>query len=126
MLTIRDAQMAALARDRRERFVRKATAHVHAAFPARFVELGRNGVEASVRAALEKCAVYHVTSERDVLRYVNLMYALGFDFDTDTRMPWAADVLGDPLLEGNVKLDLLAGRTRRWLDARANDTKERP
>jgi hypothetical protein len=123
VLTIRDAQMAALARDRRERFVRRAVEHVRTAFPAAFAERGRAGVEASVRTALEKSDVYGLPSERDVLRYLNLMYALGFELDTDPRVPWAAEVLGNTRYDGSVKLDLLAERARRWLAARAREAR---
>lgn len=53
--------------------------------PDRCREFGDTTVRASIRTALEKGTRYHLVSELDFIRYLNLMYALGFDFDTDER-----------------------------------------
>ena len=31
--------------------------------------------------------------ERDVCLYINLMFLLGSNFDTDVQLPWLADIL---------------------------------
>jgi hypothetical protein len=117
-LVIRNAQLAVFARARLEEFRQRAVAHVKAAFAARAEELGHAGVEASVETALHRCETYRLASRRDVLRYLNLMYTLGFDFDQDEGHPWAGETLRNPRLEAAAKLELLAQRTRELLRKR--------
>ena len=118
MLVIRDAQLAVFGRIHLEEFVRRAIAHVRACFAAQAADLGDEGVERSVRTALDRCRQYALPSEGDVLRYLNLMYALGFDFDADPALAWAGETLRDAELEAATKLGLLAQRAAQVLAAR--------
>ena len=78
-----------------EQFVGRMVAHVRTYFPQDFASLGEQETRILVRHGIERAESYEIVSERDVCTYVDLMVALGPDFDVDERYPWAADILTD-------------------------------
>jgi hypothetical protein len=107
VLTIRSEQLEAIGLARTREFERRAAGHVREYFSESYHAMGEEEVLASVRKALSKGREYGFDSEYDVVRYLNLMYALGFDFDRDIRYPWAGEILTDPQLGGHTKVDAL-------------------
>ncbi len=110
MLIIRKAQMEAFRSSKERQFVQKAVKHLETAIPERCLKLGSEAVIDSVHTALRKGKEYGMESEFDFLRYLNLMYTAGFEFDTET---WAAELLGNAKLDPGVKLELLRERVRQ-------------
>jgi hypothetical protein len=92
-LTIRPEQMQTLGQAQTEVFVEEAAAIFRKTWPARSAALGDDGLRDRVRRAVRKCFTYGIEDSRDVLRYVNLMFALGEDFATSPRFPWAGRIL---------------------------------
>lgn len=109
MLTIRKDQMAAFSANAQAQFALRCEAHLREYFPEECGRLGPREVAASVRLALGKADDYRLKSERDILRYLNLMYTLGFDFDRN--VPWASGILTDGRLSSASKMRLLTERT---------------
>jgi hypothetical protein len=82
--------------------------HLRTFFPERCAELGEDGVRGAVAYALARAAQYDITSERDVCKFLNLMFVYGFSFDVDPELPWAAAILNDAQLNrSSVKMYLL-------------------
>ena len=117
MLLIRDDQMRVLARHAQERFAVRAVAHLKRVLPEECAAMGEPAVRNSVDMAIRKAESYGIEEELDVLRYLNLMYALGFDFDTDPETAWAAEVLQDKDLDPGSKVELLWDRVESEADA---------
>lgn len=106
MLIIRQEQMKALAHAARLKFIARGIEHVKQLLPERYRELGAERVRESVVRALEKAGRYGLTQEYDVLRLLNCMYVFGFDFDTDSRYIWAAEILNEQI-ESESKMNKL-------------------
>ncbi|HEY3820372.1 MAG TPA: hypothetical protein VGL81_24575 [Polyangiaceae bacterium] len=115
MWLIRAEQLRAFEDVALARFERDAVAHLHRALPERCTTLGPSAVARSVRRAIIKARGYGITSELDVLKFLNLMYLLDFDFDTDPRFAWAADRLNAEDVEPSVRLQLILDRATREL-----------
>ncbi|HKG92799.1 MAG TPA: hypothetical protein VKA84_12935 [Gemmatimonadaceae bacterium] len=111
MLTIRDAQLEALSQARWKDFERRAVRYLEAALPAECASLGAAAVRESVQTAIRKGRAYGLVEEYDFLRYLNLMYALGFDFDTSPAHAWAREILDRPGLQPRARMDLLTDAT---------------
>jgi hypothetical protein len=118
MLTIRKEQMEAFREARFERLVERVAKHLRDTLPDAYTFFGKETVRSSAKKAVSRCRRYSVNVEYDVFRYFNLMFVLGFDFDTDSGCPWAASILNDPMLTGTVKMDLLNSEARAFLDRR--------
>ncbi len=110
MLKIRAAQLEALSQAALRQFVERGVEHLERVLPERCRELGREEVRQTVERAMEKAGRYGLTQEYDVLRLLNCMCVLGFDFDTDARYPWAAEILNRPRMKSGTKMDFLTRR----------------
>jgi hypothetical protein len=102
----------------RRAFEERAITHLERCFPERCAELGEEGVQASIRDAVERSHRLGLVFEYDIERYLNHMYALGFDFDSNPAYPWVQELLSDASLEPAVLMDVLSERTQQELDAR--------
>jgi hypothetical protein len=122
VLKIRAEQMEVFKEAARRAFEERATAHLERCFPERCTELGEEGVRASIRDAVERSQRLGLVFEYDIERYLNHMYALGFDFDSNPAYPWVQELLSDTSLEPAVLMDVLSERTQQELDAREAET----
>ncbi len=96
-LVIRRAQLDAFADVALRRFEERAAEHVRRFFPDDAEALGDGDLRAVVRHGVARARGYDITRERDVYRYLNLMFTFGRDFDVDRRLPWAGEALRLPL-----------------------------
>ena len=106
-LTIRAKQMGALNQASTEQFIRRAIDHIRVSLPEIYGDIGDDAVRASALKALEKANQFAIEEQFDVIRYLNLMYILGFEFDEDTSYPWARETLLAEHFSPREKLDLL-------------------
>ena len=67
--------------------------HLERCFPHRCRALGPDGVREAVDHGIARAAAYGIRSERDVCKYVDLMFVFGRDFDLPAEQPWAAKIL---------------------------------
>lgn len=93
MLTIRQAQFAALSQYDVRRFENWMFAHLHRFFPAECAAAGDDRVMETIRHGIQRAAVHGITEKRDVCRYIDLMAVFGVDFDRDPKLRWASDIL---------------------------------
>ncbi|HEX8695895.1 MAG TPA: hypothetical protein VF746_25995 [Longimicrobium sp.] len=106
-LIIRDEQLRVLGEAARERFVRGALEKLRKHWPGAFRELGEAAARARVERAVAEAEGFGIRAEADVLRFVNLAFALGDGFAADPRRPWARALLADTALTPTERLDRL-------------------
>jgi hypothetical protein len=110
MWTIRDAQMAVLARIGEREAEERALKHLRGSAPQTCDSMPDAALRAVVARGHARARHYGFHDEYDFFRYLNLMFVLGFEFDTDARYPWAARALNRQDLAGRVKMDALMDR----------------
>lgn len=112
--------MTALLEDSRNDFENRMIAHLFRCFPSECETLGQNRVRDRVRSGIENARRYGVTLERDVCKYIDLMFTFGANFDTEPGSFWAADILNDDSLTNpSVKMDRLFAEAKRHVGAPA-------
>lgn len=95
-----------------EDFVKRLSAYVAEHYPSQVTAAGgKDALPDLARAGMAAARGYGITGEYDLARYVILTLILGKGFATDSRYPWAAGILADPLLPATTKLD------RLWAEA---------
>ena len=104
MLIIRDKQMRALGQAREKAFMKRAVRHLTDAFPKKCGDLGEPAVTRSALSGMNAAKRYGLELEVEILRYLNLTYIFGFDFD---GLPWASEILTDTELSGESKIEEL-------------------
>lgn len=85
---------------------RRFESHLRKYFPHRCAAFTSAGLADIIAHGASRAAHHGIFVEREVCRYLNLMFAFGRDFDRDE--PWAQDVLAQPGDDaGAVLLDAL-------------------
>jgi hypothetical protein len=108
MLTIRKEQFDEIGLRLAHRWEDTMVLHLETFFPERTTELGERGVRDAIDLGMKKSAKYDIHTERDVCKFLNFMFAFGFDFDTDPEFPWANAILTNPAYgRSNLKMHLL-------------------
>ena len=95
-MKIRRQQVEALSAASVRRFEDRLFAHVGKFFPKRCESLGEEGTRELIRYGIERAKGYGIVTERDVYKFTDVMFAYGQDFDVNPKLPWAAEILGDP------------------------------
>ncbi|MEP6538279.1 MAG: hypothetical protein ABJF23_23275 [Bryobacteraceae bacterium] len=100
--------MTSLAKIWGRRFEDAMAEHLNRCFAAQCRQLGEKGVQDEIRYGIKQAAGYGISLERDVCKYIDLMFAFGRDFDRDLKLPWAAQILRDNSFdEATVKVERL-------------------
>lgn len=70
-------------------------AHVNRCFPQKAQSMKEAEVRETIRYGTNQAAQYAITAQRDVCKYIDLMFVFGRDFDRDPAEPWASAALHD-------------------------------
>jgi hypothetical protein len=95
MFQIRSAHRQAWEKAAREEFEQEMLEHLKGFAPRPCEAAGEQGVRRIIRTGLERAARYRFTNCGSARFYIELMFLLGSDFDTDPLLPWAAPILND-------------------------------
>ncbi len=95
MLIIQKEQMTTLEEKERQGFVERMVVYLQKTFPNQTEPLGDAGLREEIHHGMETADRYRMVSEREVARYIELMFYLGRDFDTNPQTPWASPILND-------------------------------
>jgi hypothetical protein len=93
MLLIRPEQLRIFGDFQQERFELWMILHLRKFFPARCQSLGDSRLREFIGYGMKRAARHGFIASRDICKYVDLMMAFGRDFDQDTRLPWAGEIL---------------------------------
>lgn len=113
MFVIRTEQLEALGKAHEESFERRVARRLRVKYPARCRGLDEDALRESVRIAMRKRTEHRFESEECILLYLDLMYLLGFDCDSDPSVPWVGEILADESLGARTRLVLLEERARK-------------
>ena len=115
MLVIRKKQQEAFTKAVTRGLECNLLTHATRQFPVRVHRMGEPAARALVRKAVAACGGFGIEDEYEISRYLDLMFLLGEDFDTDAALPWAAAALGDEALSAKEKIDRLCERAGQHL-----------
>ena len=88
-------------------FTARVLAHVKAVWAAECTGLGDATVAELVREGIKRAAALGLTSEYDVVRYVDLTFILVKDFEMNPLAMWTRPILADRSLAPTARLDRL-------------------
>jgi len=107
MLVIRSRQLAEFEESSKNEFEERMFVFLNEEWTAQCGALGAERVRGSIKTGTERAESYDLTTENQIAKYINLMYALEFDFDRSTASPWAGAILTDESLDANYKIESL-------------------
>jgi hypothetical protein len=107
MLTIRDAQMAAFAKAAREQFSNMARDEMQALWPEVCAQFDSESLVRIIRDSIREAEEFGLTSDRSILRYLNIVFAFVPGSGWLAHQQWAQDILQDQDLSGEEKVDAI-------------------
>ena len=125
MFTIRQEQTEAFRQHHLQKFEDEMVEHLKG-FAARLSEMrGEECIRTVIRKGIANAGQYGFTNRGPVRFYIELMFTLGCDFDTDFQYPWAVEILRKTSV-GNqtTRADRLFSRLRNYVDSVAGAKKQ--
>jgi hypothetical protein len=107
MLMIRPKQLEMFEETAKQRFADRMVAFLNEEWQRQCAERGEEEVRCSIKTGIARAEKYSLTTENQIAKYINLMYALAFDFDKSPDTPWAGTILNDESLDPNYKIKCL-------------------
>ena len=95
MLIISPAQREALSPAAYRAFETRMLEHVGELFPETVEALGASACRGAIRHGIIRGREHGFVSERDLCKYIDLMFVFGRDFDSDPELPWVSPILRD-------------------------------
>jgi hypothetical protein len=111
---IRKQQINSFSHASLEQFKERMEGHLRRCFPAECEALGDERVQDTIRYGIERAASHGIDLERDVCKYIDLMFTFGRDFDSNLNLSWAADILNDETVKtSTMKIERLFAAAKR-------------
>lgn len=107
MFKLRKEHLAAFEAQVVSLFASRVVAHVKSVWPAECGELGEPAVAEIVRGAIQRGAALGLSTELDIVRFVDLAFILAKDFDTNPLAVWTRPILADKAAPPAARLDKL-------------------
>ncbi len=95
MFNIRKEQLDALAQSSLKSFEDRMVVHLNKFFQPQCKVLGDAKLRETIHYGIARAKSYAIISERDVCKYIDLMFAFGRDFDKDPNYSLAQQILMD-------------------------------
>jgi hypothetical protein len=93
MLVIRQDQMHVFKRAALKKFEDELVEHLKTFAPKLFEIRGKECIRKTVQMGMQRAREYGFTYRGPIRFYLEAMFSLGSDFDTDPQMPWALELL---------------------------------
>ncbi|HUR44657.1 MAG TPA: hypothetical protein VMZ27_02185 [Candidatus Saccharimonadales bacterium] len=91
-------------------FTARVLGHVKAVWAAETGELGDAAVLESVQSAIKRAGILGLSAEYDVVRFVDLTFILGKDFESNPLSAWTRPLIADRSMTPTAKMDRLYQR----------------
>ncbi|HFQ81467.1 MAG TPA: hypothetical protein ENK33_08870 [Desulfobacterales bacterium] len=116
MLIIRREQIDIFRQSVRLNFENNMVKHLRDFTPGHSEALGEDGLRKVIRQGIKSAETYGLTDYGPVRFYIELMFILGSDFDTDCQFPWASHILADPeIVDQTERADALFDKAMDYL-----------
>jgi hypothetical protein len=92
--------------------------------PRLFQAAGESGIREAVRLGIQRAQKYSFPDQPQVRFYIDMMLALGSEFDTDPQFPWAAETLQDRFSKPHIRALVLHRDLSLYLDRVMGPQKE--
>lgn len=104
MFRIRSEQLDIFVELRRKQFEKEVIEHLQRCFPQKCSEVTEEGLLTLIRKSIKKAEKYEIEMKRETVKYIDLSFVFGEDFDNDPRYPHAAEALNSQNITAESKI----------------------
>jgi hypothetical protein len=105
MLLIRQEQLESFRSQIINKFASEMSFRLFLLFPTQTASMEQPELEKQIKYCISKAVSYGITLEGDAQRYLEHAVLHGWDFDSRPETPWVGEILRDPHLDGEAKMD---------------------
>ncbi len=91
-------------------FLEASAKHIRSRLPGCCLQLSEPALVQLLEKAFEEASAFGVDQREDLVPFFDLVAAHGLAFSTTPNLSWAAPLLADPALSGDVKIAFLYER----------------
>src|SRR4029450_1166335 len=113
MFLIREKQLQVLADVEQARLVQEMVERVRRHLPHHFDALGPERTQRAVEYGIDRARFHGIVSVPGVTAYVQLLFVLGPDFDSDPQLPWVPEILKEG--DENTRIQRLLAGAQEYL-----------
>lgn len=88
-------------------FVDRMTDHLRKHFPAYCDGLGESLTRQAILEGIGRASEYSIVGDRNVCRFIDLLFAFGPTFDLEPDFAWAREILEDSSVDSAAKMKRL-------------------
>lgn len=119
MLIIRKEQIKVLRQYMEKQFEDKMYIHLQKFFPTKYESLGETETGKLISKGIKQASEYEIKSERDVCKFIDLMFVLGENFDKDPSINWTSEILSDESIKSpSIRIKTLCDRAFKYQQER--------
>jgi len=107
MVTIRNQQLKDLQDKKQEQFVNKAQLFIKTNYPLKVEFSSDQDIEQCIRSGMKRANRYNLLSEKAMIAFIELMYILTKDFDTNAKTVWTKKILSEDNLSESQKINII-------------------
>jgi hypothetical protein len=96
MFELREDHLTAFRNTAAANFEDRAVAHLRKELPDQTAGLTDDDLRRRIRSSMNRGRQYGLTSERQLMRFVDADFLLGDSFEVDPQQSWSAAILRDP------------------------------
>ncbi len=115
MLIIRKEQIEIMSTYQVKRFIKDCIEFKKQFWPETDIDLSEKELNEKIRKIVSTADGYGIKEEELVLRFLNLEYALGPDFDSSGQHDWVPGILADENINSLDKIEQLEGNVEQVL-----------
>ena len=112
MLKIRKEQMEVHDANMLELFIKKMIIHLYDVFPEETKDMDKQKMRVFVEDGVKRASDYEITEEPQVALFIDLMMAMGPDFEKQKSNNWILRILTKEDLNQQEKMDLIYQRLK--------------
>lgn len=109
-MILRDDQIRALTQVTRKGFEQRLYEQLAKYWPDECARMGEWHVRRMIRNARHSAMTYGIETEYDILRFLNVMFAVGKDFESNPDCRWMVQQLEDKRFDPTSSLDIVCRR----------------
>ncbi|KPA16197.1 hypothetical protein MHK_003597 [Candidatus Magnetomorum sp. HK-1] len=113
MITIRSQQIDDLKQIKLQDFIKKAKRFLKKNYPVKTGNVDEKKLTTIIETSIKRAEAYNIVTEQGIISFLEFMFSLSFDFDSNQKTNWTGDILKDHLLSESEKIMKIINSLKR-------------
>jgi len=125
MLVIRKEQREVFKDNQKQKFIKKTAVFLKKKYPEKTKVKTESTLSELINSTIDKALDYTIISENGVVAFLEFMFTLSLDFDSNPKTKWAQDILTDTNLNESNKIMLIINKIQINIENEISENSQR-